>query len=425
MNITAFSIKNIIFILVVLTGVTACSDVKDYSSHFHNYIQLSVQGNSALNEDDTFPIKVNILLANTPQQDVSVLLELNGNNNEVLRLEQPRIDFKAGEKTAQVEIYSNQKGILNQQQVVTLKVKSYTDNNMEAWNEQDIIVKPNKEIPELTEEQKLLLDGYKAKWGLDLSQFMGKLKCSTTITFNSGDYGNLYDDKDVKTYEGNSIITLSPKATAERPMIKIISNPLGMNSFLWEMMRRCTVENPIWNDNENNPEPIAILKAINYNNSNEVFEVSLDELEIVPSEQNIKFIKPVMTSPANEEFGTEATWLNVIPFDYHFSAWERFKEMAEANVSYQFKEGDQEIEKSLKEAPESYQLNPTYHLTYSSLDTDGWDDETIYIKPSASYDTNKGTLNFSFPWDCQISSGGYTIIRVTYYLNPISTNNQE
>lgn len=422
MNITYLSTKYLIFILAALAGFSACSDVKDYSSHFHNYIQLSAQGNSTLNEDDTLPVKVNILLASTPRKDVSILLELSGNSNEVLRLEQPQIDFKAGDKTAQVEIYSNQKGVLNQQQVVTLKVKSFTDNNMEAWNEQDIIVKPNKNIPELTEEQLILLDEYKSKWGLDLSRFLGKLKCNTTVTFNSGDYGILYDDKDTKTYEGTSIITLSEHATTERPILKILNNPLGMGSFLWEMMRRCTVENQTWNDHEYNPEPIAILKAINYNKNDEVFEASLDGIELLPTQNHVTFIKPVMTSPANEEFGTDATWLNVIPFEYQFSAWTRFQEMAENNVTYQFKEGSQTIERYLKEAPESYRLNPTYHLTYSNLDTDEWGDETAYTQPSASYNLEQGVLQFNFPWDCQISSGGYTLFRVTYTLNPISKN---
>ena len=73
------------------------------------------------------------------------------------------------------------------------------------------------------------------------------------------------------------------------------------------------------------------------------------------------------------------------------------------------------VEKPLKEAPEAYQLNPVFHLTYSNLDSDGWE-EGNFVTPTASYNLEKGTLSFIFPWDCQISSGGYTQIRTVYTL---------
>ena len=69
----------------------SCSDEKDYHSHFHNYIQLSVKGNPSLNEDEKRPVTVTLLLANTLEEDAVITLELADNKEEVLRLEQPEI----------------------------------------------------------------------------------------------------------------------------------------------------------------------------------------------------------------------------------------------------------------------------------------------------------------------------------------------
>lgn len=401
--------------LCCLAVISSCSEEKDYHSRSHNYIQLSVKGNPSLNEDEERPIMVTLLLSNTLDKDAVIKLELVNNKEEVLRLSQSEIALKAGEKTAEIAVYSNGKGVLQQQHTVTLRVQSYTDTRMQPWNELSIIVKPGKDIPKLSEAQLALIAGYKEKWGLDLFRFMGRLSCRTTVTFNSDDLGVLYDNEDIRTYEGTSIITLSEHATADRPMLKIVSNPLGMTDFLWEMMQRCTVDNDTWKDEENSPEPGAILKAVGYEKEKETFEVELDEILLHPQEQKVTFLKPVMTSPGNEEYNIEPTWTTVVPFQYHFSAWERFLQKSEKQITYTFREGEVMVEKPLKNAPEVYQLNPVFHLTYSNLDSDGWE-EGNFVAPNASYNLEKGSLSFTFPWDCQISSGGYTQVRVVYTL---------
>lgn len=416
-------ISNIRLMIITVTALIfmSCNDEKDYSSHFSNYIQLSVKGNPSLNEDETRPVNIQLMLANTLREDAIITLELSENDNNILRLSQSDITIKSGEKTAGIEILSNNKGILKSQHVAKLKVKSYSNPDMKPWNELSIIVKPGNDIPELNDEQIKLIEGYKNKWGLDLYRFIGKLSYSTTVTFNSGDLGVLYDNSDTRIYEGTSTVTLSEHSSPEHPMLKIISNPLGMTSFLWEMMRRCTIENSVWKDETNNPEPSAILKAIGYDAEKETFDVSLDGISILPEENKVTFLKQVMTSSGNEEHEIEPTWTTVVPFEYRFSAWERFVKLSETDTRYTFKEGQVSVEKHLKDAPEVYQLNPVHHLSYSNLDKDGWE-EGNFVEPSASYNLEKGTLSFIFSWDCTISSGGYTQIRVTYTLNPSENN---
>ena len=70
---------------------------------------------------------------------------------------------------------------------MTLKVKGYTDPRMQAWRDLKLIVKPSVESPTLTEEQLELIKGYKEKYGLDLNQFIGVLKCNVEIRYPEGD----------------------------------------------------------------------------------------------------------------------------------------------------------------------------------------------------------------------------------------------
>lgn len=78
---------------------------------------------------------------------------------------------------------------------MTLKVKGYTDPRMQAWRDLKLIVKPSVESPTLTEEQLELIKGYKEKYGLDLNQFIGVLKCNVEIRYPEGDIGTFYDEE--------------------------------------------------------------------------------------------------------------------------------------------------------------------------------------------------------------------------------------
>lgn len=157
--------------------------------------------------------------------------------------------IKAGEKKASFKIASNHKGLIKAQRSMTLKVKDYTDPRMQAWRDLKLIVKPSVESPTLTEEQLELIKEYKEKYGLDLNQFIGVLKCNVEIRYPEGDIGTFYDEE-TRSFEGKSVITLSDNATAERPILKMIDNPMGLTSFLWEILQKETIEEESWAINE-------------------------------------------------------------------------------------------------------------------------------------------------------------------------------
>ena len=79
-----------------------------------------------------------------------------------------------------------------------------------SWRDLKLIVKPSVESPTLTEEQLELIKGYKEKYGLDLNQFIGVLKCNVEIRYPEGDIGTFYDEE-TRSFEGKSVITLSDK----------------------------------------------------------------------------------------------------------------------------------------------------------------------------------------------------------------------
>lgn len=75
-------------------------------------------------------------------------------------------------------------------------------------------------------------------------------------------------------------------ATAERPILKMIDNPMGLTSFLWEILQKETIEEESWAINEWNQ---CMLTAIEFDRDKEEFEVTLDNLELLLEERSISF----------------------------------------------------------------------------------------------------------------------------------------
>lgn len=68
------------------------------------------------------------------------------NADDILRLENGAVQIKAGEKTARFKVLSNRQSLLNNQRMITLKVKDYTDERMQPWNELKLTVRPNPNL---------------------------------------------------------------------------------------------------------------------------------------------------------------------------------------------------------------------------------------------------------------------------------------
>lgn len=395
-----------LFSACLLAFITACSNDTDYSFKGRNYIQISTNDDPAFSESDEKALTVDILLANTVEKDATINFELSNNEDDILRLEGASVLIKAGDKKASFKVYSNRKSLLNIQKVIAVKVKDFTDSRMQPWNELKLTVKPNPTLPELTEEQIEFIRGYMEKYGINLNRFLGEVKCHVDVTFPLDEVGT-FSDMETRSFEGKSVITLSENATADRPILKMIDNPMGLTSFIWEIYKKETVESEFWN--YEGSKYLSMLNAIDFDSDKEEFNVVLDNLELLPNEKSISFVGLILDNYDEE--------IMSVPFKYSFTAWDRWKKMADEGRQITVTEGDNMVEVYVADLIENeyITLDPYYYLGILAIDEDNWENEpSDWIEPKSNF--NENTFTFQFPWD-HYNSYGYTQIRVTYTLN--------
>ncbi len=420
--------KKLLTLLMALPLVifTSCNN-DEQEPKPRNYVQLSVAestgGSTSIGEDTTEPVIVDVLLAHTLEKDETITFLLQDNEEEILRIEGNPMVIKKGGKRGSIKIYSNNKNILLVQRNITLKA-SFSDNNMELQKEWVFNVKPSTNLPQLTTEQQRMIADYKTKYGIDVYRMLGKLNCQVTIKFSSAgdpaDKDAYNNGKVERIIDGTSIITLSQKATADKPILKMINNPMGLNDFLYEMMRKMTTEQEEW-CNPGNPQPSAIMKALGYVLENgfynikgkETFETQLDGIELSPFDKNIYFVGDKATYAYPDDF------IKAVPFEYDFSLWNKLLTMKDKEVPVATGEDEQgniKYENMLISDmfSQAGSLDPRTFLFYSGNDSDEYKNKpSDYIAPGASYDFDKGVFSFVFPFDASLFSG-YAQITVTY-----------
>ncbi len=145
-----------------------------------------------------------------------------------------------------------------------------------------LTIKPDSDIPVLTAEQQKLIEGYKQNLNIDLTKILGKVKVDTKVTFNDDDKIDINNNNDTRSFSGVTIITLSEKATANKPVLKMVSNAMGMAAFNYEMLRKRTVEDTeFWTQM---PYSKAVMENINYDYNKETFTMTLDGIEVNPAD---------------------------------------------------------------------------------------------------------------------------------------------
>lgn len=385
--------------LAMLTGFSACSssDDNDGDKQMTNYVSISAEGNNIINEDDDDEVKFNILIGNTLTADATISLSLEGNDDNVATLTPSTISLKAGAKTASFTVKSNKKSLLKSDRVLTVKA-TFSDVNMKTDGKAvTLTIKPDSDIPVLTAEQQKLIEGYKQNLNIDLTKILGKVKVDTKVTFNDDDKIDINDNKDTRSFSGVTIITLSEKATADKPVLKMVSNAMGMAAFNYEMLRKKTVEDTeFWTQM---PFGRAVMENINYDYNKETFTMTLDGIE-VNTDMSLKF-----TGSKVNVYDEEIT---TVPFDYTFSAWNRLKAMADANKSFVVDDGDTRTEVPVQDIIDGGgSLNPYSFFDNTDVVADGEDTDytTIYVAPTGKIDFTTGKMTFAFPWYLENTNG--------------------
>lgn len=384
--------------LAMLTGFSACSSSdNDGDKPMTNYVSISAEGNNIINEDDDDEVKFNILIGNTLTADATINLSLEGNDDNVATLSSSTISLKAGAKTASFTVKSNKKSLLKSDRVLTVKA-TFSDANMKTDGKAvTLTIKPDSDIPVLTAEQQKLIEGYKQNLNIDLTKILGKVKVVTKVTFNDDDKIDINNNKDTRSFSGVTIITLSEKATADKPVLKMVSNAMGMAAFNYEMLRKKTVEDTeYWTQM---PYGKAVMENINYDYNKETFTMTLDGIEVNP-DMSLKF-----TGSKVNVYDKEIT---TVPFDYTFSAWNRLKAMADANESFVVDEGETKTKIPVQDIIDGGgSLNPYLFFDNTDVIADGEETEykNIYVAPTGKIDFTNGKMTFAFPWYLENTNG--------------------
>lgn len=388
----------LMYMLALLTGFSACSSSdNDGDKPMTNYVSIFAEGNNIINEDDDDEVKFNILIGNTLTADATINLSLEGNDDNVATLSSSTISLKAGAKTASFTVKSNKKSLLKSDRVLTVKA-TFSDVNMKTDGKAvTLTIKPDSDIPVLTAEQQKLIEGYKQNLNIDLTKILGKVKVDTKVTFNDDDKIDINNNQDTRSFSGVTIITLSEKATADKPVLKMVSNAMGMAAFNYETLRKKTVEDTeYWTQM---PYGKAVMKHINYDYNKETFTMTLDGIEVNP-DMSLKF-----TGSKVNVYDEEIT---TVPFDYTFSAWNRLKAMADANQSFVVDDGDTRTEVPVQDIIDGGgSLNPYSFFDNTDVIADGEETEykNIYVAPTGKIDFTNGRMTFAFPWYLENTNG--------------------
>lgn len=384
--------------LAAMAGFTACEDDTTGKDGYEgiNYIYLSTQdGKTTLYETDSEPLVVEIMLTAALEEDLALDFTLTGTEG-VVTLEGTPVTIKAGEKTASFNVVSNNANVLETatNYTVGLAVDVVLPENVELKEALAFVVSPMTSEA-LTDAQKAVLESYKASTGIDLSKYIGVVNVSTVITGTDPD---TYEPLDPRTVTGKTLITLSESATAEAPVLKMLTNAMGIEDHMYQILRSVTVDaDDYWYGEYTLDCYATLMDALNWNKtSEEVFTMSLDGITF-GAEGAVEFLGQGLSQYEDE--------ITIVPFDYYFTAYER--ELA-AIAS-----GDLDPSADPDWAYDAT-ANPYYHLNCDDITEDYYEGGN-WIEASAS--VSETALTFTFcVYGCFLD-GDYTRIVATYTPN--------
>ena len=402
-------------VLLTAAVATSCNEEKATGYSGTNKIYLMAADNNAvMTESDATPLEVEVTLTSTVATATTLTFQLENDTQELLRLEGNPVTIAAGEKSATLQVISNEKNLLTESTYITLGIDAaQVPAGMELAEALRIRVNPNPAIPELTDEQKALIEGYKQKFGFDLNEVLGVMKCTTTLDIPGDGMTNDFATPETRTIDGQTVLTLSEESTADMPVLKMVDNPMGLTEYLYWVFRQNTVDDDEWwnsTDEENaSPSNQYLMKTIDWTpTSNETFNVTLDGIKcqnISASGADLDILgeaKACSGIKGYEDY--EIIYSPVVPFEYSFSAWTRQKELLDAGNAEMI-----EAYISGGSAEPSYYL---FAVSCSQEDADDWGFSNL-IENKGHIDFEKGEMTFQFNF-AHTYAGDYTIVHVTY-----------
>jgi putative lipoprotein len=377
------NIKSMISSALVALAIVACSKDDNNSSYSgKNHVYITSQGTTTLSVGEEKQIEAKIGLSAAVNDATTIKLkavDAKGNTSDLLTFTPNPVTIAKGarEVSFTIALSAAAQSIESEQQ---LKVTIESSGNLEPNTDLSVSVKPAAALAELTEAQKALVKAYQAK-GMNILPFLGKVKVKTMVTLNSTeDLLVKYKNQFPKTYDGYTVITLSEKATADQPVLKMTSNPMGLTDFFQFLMRKETIENDdVWYGENAGPNYTTVMKLISWTKtSTETFGVTLDGIEL--NGNRINYVHELDKS-AKDDADTK---YKAVPFQFTYTAWDRLLKLAKA--------GD-------ADALGIYQAdgtsNPAYYLNVDDITKDEYQ-KGAWKAPTSSIDYTKKTMQFEF-----------------------------
>ena len=384
--------------LAAMAGFTACTDDNTGDGGYEgiNYIYLSTQeGKTTLYETDSDPLVVEVMLTAALDEDLVLDFSLAGAAG-VVSLEGTPVTIKAGDKTASFNVVSNNANMLEaaSNYTVGLAEDVVLPENVELKETLSFVVSPMTSEA-LTDAQKAVLEAYKASTGIDLSKYIGVVNVSTVIT---GTDPETYEPLDPRTVKGKSLITVSESATAEAPVLKMLTNAMGIEDHMYQILRSVTVDaDDYWYGEYTLPCYETLMETLGWNKtSEEVFTMSLDGITFA-ADKSVAFLGAGLSQYEDE--------ITIVPFDYSFTAYEReIAALADGSLD----------PSSDPDWAYDATANPYYHLNCDDITEDLYEGGN-WIEASAS--VSETALTFTFcVYGCSLD-GDYTRIVATYTPN--------
>jgi len=384
--------------LAAMAGFTACTDDNTGNDGYEgiNYIYLSTQeGKTTLYETDSDPLVVEVMLTAALDEDLVLDFSLAGAEG-VVSLEGTPVTIKAGDKTASFNVVSNNANMLEaaSNYTVGLAEDVVLPENVELKETLSFVVSPMTSEA-LTDAQKAVLEAYKASTGIDLSKYIGVVNVSTVIT---GTDPETYEPLDPRTVKGKSLITVSESATAEAPVLKMLTNAMGIEDHMYQILRSVTVDaDDYWYGEYTLPCYETLMETLGWNKtSEEVFTMSLDGITFA-ADKSVAFLGAGLSQYEDE--------ITIVPFDYSFTAYEReIAALADGSLD----------PSSDPDWAYDATANPYYHLNCDDITEDLYEGGN-WIEASAS--VSETALTFTFcVYGCYLD-GDYTRIVATYTPN--------
>ena len=267
--------KKILFFSCMAAALLSFAGCEETGNDFEgtNYIYLEAKdGKSTMFETDSEPLVVDVVLTKALEEDLQITFELAGPEG-VVELSGNPVTIKAGEKTASFSVVSLNANALESSASYRIGISSLLPEGVQLKEPLQFVVNPViNEGP--VDQQAEIIEAYKTATGIDLSKYIGEVSVTAVI---SGYDVETYEDFE-KTVTGKTLISLSEESTADAPILKMTPNPMGVQDFMYSVMKAVTVDDVegYWFPEDYPMECYAIFtEAINWNSeSQETFNMT-------------------------------------------------------------------------------------------------------------------------------------------------------